>query len=295
MTNTDTNTNPNPDATPAHFFLPDSSFDGQTAFVTGGGTGLGLAVSTRLGRLGANVVCASRDAGHHETLLARGEEEGFAVMSATLDVREPKDVKRVVREAAERFGRIDVLVNNAAGNFLSPAFLLAPKGFATVIDIALNGVFYVSREVGRLMREGGGAIVNISAPYAATGKPGVVHSACAKAGVDAMTKSLAAEWAPHGIRVNAISPGPFHSKGAADRLWPSAEIEDLIRGEIPLGRFAEAEEIAELVCFLASRHTPWITGAIWLADGGWMLPKPLVAGDVKIPRRRAAPSERTDA
>jgi NAD(P)-dependent dehydrogenase (short-subunit alcohol dehydrogenase family) len=205
--------------------LPDGAFQGRCAFVTGGGTGLGLAVSTRMGRLGARIVCASRSPEHHSEILRRGEEHGFDVMARAMDVREPAQIKEVVREAAERFGRIDVLVNNAAGNFVRPSLLLAPKGFATVIDIALNGVFYVTREVAKQMRDGGGTIVNVSAPYASTGKPGVVHSACAKAGVEAMTRTLAAEWASLGIRVNAVSPGPFESKGAAERLWPSPEME----------------------------------------------------------------------
>ncbi|MDF1700148.1 MAG: SDR family oxidoreductase [Planctomycetota bacterium] len=269
--------------------LPAGIFEGQTAFITGAGTGLGLAVATRMGRLGANIVCVSRDTGHHEQLLARGAEEGFEVLSAALDVREPADVKRVVRAACEHFGGIDVLVNNAAGNFVRPAMALAPKGFKAVIDIALNGVFYVSREVGRRMRERGGTIVNISAPYATTGKPHVVHSACAKAGVEAMTRSLAAEWAMYGIRVNAVSPGPFVSEGAGDRLWPSAEMEQQVRDSIPMGRFGTAEEVAELVCLLSSTATPWVTGAVWLADGGWSLPRPMVEGvPERIDRRRRA-------
>jgi NAD(P)-dependent dehydrogenase (short-subunit alcohol dehydrogenase family) len=274
------------DGTP---WLPERLFEGKTAFVTGGGTGLGLAVARRLGGLGANVVCASRDVAHHEGLLEDGRTNGYEVLSQALDVREPHDVKRVVREAAEQFGRIDVLVNNAAGNFVCPTLLLAPKGFKAVIDIALNGVFYVTREVGRIMRDGGGSIVNISAPYATTGKPGVVHSACAKAGVEALTKSLAAEWASLGIRVNAVSPGPFHSRGAADRLWPSEEIEQKILAEIPLGRFGTTEEVGELVCFLASDAAPWITGSVWLADGGWTLPKALVEDMSKVRRRRRDP------
>lgn len=267
--------------------LPDGIFTGQTAFITGAGTGLGLSVATRMGRLGANIVCVSRDTAKHERLKARGAEHGFEVMSAALDVREPAEVKRVVREACERFGRIDVLVNNAAGNFVRPAMALAPKGFKAVIDIALNGVFYVSREVGRRMREGGGTIVNISAPYATTGKPHVVHSACAKAGVEAMTRSLAAEWAAYGIRVNAVSPGPFVSTGAADRLWPSETMEQQVLASIPMGRFGTADEVGELVCMLASKATPWITGAVWVADGGWTLPRPMVE-DVpeRVHRRR---------
>lgn len=269
--------------------LPDGLFAGKTAFVTGGGTGLGLAISTRIGALGGSIVCASRDTAHHEQLLEAGRAQDFDVMSAKLDVREPAEVKRVVREACERFGRIDALVNNAAGNFIRPSLLLAPKGFKAVIDIALNGVFYVSREVGRRMRDGGGTIVNISAPYAGTGKPGVVHSACAKAGVEAMTKSLAAEWAELGIRVNAISPGPFVSRGAADRLWPSEAMEREVLGQIPMGRFGTTDEVAELVCFLASPASPWITGSVWLADGGWSLPQPMVSAEAaKVMRRRPA-------
>ncbi len=260
-------------------------FDGQVALVTGGGTGLGLEISTRLGRSGARVVCLSRDRAHHAELLSRGEREGFEVRSAALDVRDDKAVRRVVRGLAEELGRIDVLVNNAAGNFIRPSLLLAPKAFATVIDIALNGVFYVSREVGRVMqRQGSGAIVNISAPYATTGKPGVVHSACAKAGVEAMTKTLAAEWAEHGIRVNAVSPGPFVSEGAGDRLWPSEELERGVRESIPLGRFGRAAEIAELVVLLASARAAWITGSVLLADGGWSLPGAFAEG--RIDRRR---------
>ncbi len=267
--------------------LSQDAFRGKTALVTGGGTGLGLAVSRALGRLGANVVVASRDVGHHAAILAEGQREGFAVLSTAMDVRAPDQVKRAVRETADRFGGLHVLVNNAAGNFVRPSLRLPPKAFATVIDIALTGVFTCSREAGRVMaRSGGGAIVNVSAPYATTGKPGVVHSACAKAGVEAMTRSLAAEWASLGIRVNAVSPGPFTSEGAADRLWPSEAMEAEVRSQIPLGRFGRAEEVADLIVFLASDAAAWVTGSVLVIDGGWSLPRPMVSGIEKVARRR---------
>ena len=275
-------------AKPTTIPIPAGTFSGKTAFVTGGGTGLGLTVATRLGRLGANIVCASRDTEHHAEIVRRGAEHGFEVLSAAMDQRDAKSVREAFRAADDRFGGVDVLVNNAAGNFLRPSLLLAPKGFATVIDIALNGVFYCSREAALRMKErGGGTIVNVSAPYAATGKPGVVHSACAKAGVESMTRTLAAEWAELGIRVNAVSPGPFFSQGAADRLWPSAEIEAQVLGQIPLGRFGTTEEVADVLCWLASPLAAWVTGAVWVIDGGWTLPEPFAGAESeRIQRKR---------
>ena len=142
------------------------------------------------------------------------------------------------------------------------------------------------------MAEGrGGSIVNVSAPYASTGKPGVVPSACAKAGVESMTRSLAAEWAPHGIRVNAVSPGPFATEGAADRLWPSEAMEEEVRSQIPLGRFGRIEEVADLITWLASDASAWVTGSVVLVDGGWSLPRPMVSGLEKVARRRRKPGE----
>ncbi len=270
-------------------FLPDGLLAGRVALVTGGGTGLGLAISTRLGRLGARVACASRDTGHHRELLERGRREGFDVLSLACDVRDAHAVRRTVRAVVECWGGLDILVNNAAGNFVRPSLALAPRAFDMVLDIALSGVFRASREAGRVMRErGGGAIVNISAPYACTGKPGVIHSACAKAGVETLTRTLAAEWAAWGIRVNALSPGPFRSRGAADRLWPTEELERAVLAQIPLGRFGTVEEVAELACFLASPASAWLTGTVLLADGGWSLPRPLVdPGERGIERRRS--------
>lgn len=281
-------------------FAP-GAFRGKTAFVTGGGTGLGLAVALRIGGLGGRVVVASRDVAHHAALLERGARDGFDVLSLAMDVTRPDEVRRAVRATVDRFGGLDVLVNNAAGNFVRPALRLAPRAFATVTDIALNGVFTCSREAARVMvGQGRGAIVNVSAPYAAAGKPGVVHSACAKAGVESMTRTLAAEWASLGLRVNAVSPGPFQSEGAADRLWPSPEIEEAVRRQIPAGRFGTAAEVADLVVFLASDAAAWVNGAVWVVDGGWSLPASMLegleGGDplAKGVRRRRSPGADAD-
>lgn len=262
-------------------------FRGRTVVVTGAAGGLGAALCHRFGAVGARVVALDSDQRGLDALAPQLARVGIEAMMMRCDVTSERECIAAIAAARARCGGVDVLVNNAAGNFVRPSLLLAPKGFATVIDIALNGVFYCSREAGLLMRERGGAIVNISAPYAATGKPGVVHSACAKAGVESMTRTLAAEWASLGIRVNAVSPGPFVSRGAADRLWPSAEMEEEVRSQIPLGRFGTTEEVAELVCWLASPAASWVTGAVWVADGGWTLPEPLVSAEgLKVRRRR---------
>jgi NAD(P)-dependent dehydrogenase (short-subunit alcohol dehydrogenase family) len=197
--------------------------DGQTALVTGGGTGIGLAIAIALGRLGARVVIASRDPDHLESGLAELRAAGCTASAARVDIRQPDQVDDMVASTVKSLGRIDILVNNAAGNFVCRAEDLSPNGWNAVIGIVLNGSFYASRAVGRHMiaRGGGGSIVSILANYAWTGSPGTIHSASAKAGVMAMTQTLAVEWAPHRIRVNAVAPGPIESPGAAHRFSPS--------------------------------------------------------------------------
>jgi len=271
-------------------FFEDDTFAGMSALVTGGGTGLGLEISRLLARLGAKVAVASRDAGHHEAFLAEAEREGWTALSKVVDVREPFAVRDVFEEVAAEFGGLDILVNNAAGNFVRPALDLPPKGWRAVIDIALTGVFFCSQAAGRIMAEQdkGGVIVNIIAPYAWTGAPGVVHSVTAKAGVLAMTKTLAAEWARKKIRVNAVAPGAFESEGAGQRLWPTEEIYEAIRREIPAKRFASPEEIARSVIYAASPQAEYMTGAVITVDGGMSLGKGL-AGEVEpdaVKRRR---------
>src|SRR5690606_2822672 len=201
------------------------------------------------------------------------EARGIEVATVPVDIRQPDQVDAMVARAIERFGRVDILVNNAAGNFICRAEDLSPNGWNAVIGIVLNGSFYASRAVGRHMiaRGGGGAIVSILANYAWTGSAGTIHSASAKAGVLAMTQTLAVEWAPHGIRVNAVAPGPIESSGAARQLWNTPESVDAITKGVPLGRWGRPLEIADAVAFLASPQSGYITGDVLTVDGGQWL------------------------
>jgi NAD(P)-dependent dehydrogenase (short-subunit alcohol dehydrogenase family) len=247
--------------------------EGQTAIVTGGGTGIGLGVARALGKLGATVALASRSQEHLDAGLAELSRDGSRALSVIVDVRDPAAVDAMVSEVVRQTGRIDILINNAAGNFICRAEDLSPNGWNAVIGIVLNGSFYCSRAVGRHMiaRGGGGSIVSILANYAWTGSAGTIHSASAKAGVMAMTQTLAVEWAPHRIRVNAIAPGPIESTGAARQLWSSPEAWKAIGDNVPLGRWGRPDEIGDAVSFLVSPHAAYITGDVLTVDGGQWL------------------------
>lgn len=247
--------------------------DGQTAIVTGGGTGIGLAIARSLGKLGATVVIASRNQEHRDAGVEALKADGSQAHAVAVDVRDPAAVDAMVATVLDATGRIDILINNAAGNFICRAEDLSPNGWNAVIGIVLNGSFYCSRAVGRHMiaRGGGGSIVSILATYAWTGSAGTIHSASAKAGVMAMTQTLAVEWAPHKIRVNAVAPGPIESPGAAKQLWSSDAAVDAITERVPLKRWGKAEEIADAVSFLVSPYAGYITGDVLTVDGGQWL------------------------
>jgi NAD(P)-dependent dehydrogenase (short-subunit alcohol dehydrogenase family) len=254
-------------------FVPDLLKD-QVAVITGGGTGIGLAIATRLGTLGARIVIASRNPVHLEQGSATLRESGIDALAVQLDVRIPDQVEEMVERTVKHFGGLDLLVNNAAGNFICRAEDLSPNGWNAVIGIVLNGSFYCSRAAGQYMigSKRGGSIVSILANYVWTGSPGTIHSAAAKAGVMSMTQTLAAEWAPHRIRVNAVAPGPIEATpGAAERLWDTPEAVDRITGMIPLKRWGKPEEIANAVAFLAAPQSGFITGEILTVDGGTWL------------------------
>ncbi|HEX6945583.1 MAG TPA: SDR family oxidoreductase [Casimicrobiaceae bacterium] len=251
-------------ATPLH---------GQVAIVTGGGTGIGLAIARRLGELGARLVIGSRSSEHIEHGSAELRHAGFDPLAVQVDVRNPEQVDEMVTRTVRHFGRIDILVNNAAGNFICRSEDLSPNGWNAVIGIVLNGSFYCSRAVGRHMiaRGGGGSIVSILANYVWTGSAGTVHSAAAKAGVMSMTQTLAVEWARHNIRVNAVAPGPIESPGAARQLWDTPEAVQRITDMVPLKRWGKPEDVGNAVGFLVSDQANFITGEILTVDGGaWL-------------------------
>jgi NAD(P)-dependent dehydrogenase (short-subunit alcohol dehydrogenase family) len=247
--------------------------EGQAAIVTGGGTGIGLAIARALGQLGARIVIASRSEEHRAEGQAVLDSDGIESIAVPVDVRDPAQVDAMVSRTIDAFGKIDILINNAAGNFICRAEDLSPNGWNAVIGIVLNGSFYCSRAVGRhlIARQGGGSIVSILANYAWTGSAGTIHSASAKAGVMAMTQTLAAEWGRHGIRVNAVAPGPVVSSGAAKQLWVSEAAVDKITESVPLRRWARTSEIADAVSFLVSPHAGYVTGEVLTVDGGQWL------------------------
>ncbi len=241
--------------------------------ITGGGTGLGKSMARRFGELGANLVITSRKQDILDDTAIELRETGAQVLPITCDVRKPIEVQNVVDRTIEKFKKIDILVNNAAGNFISPTELLSPGGFKVIVDIVLNGTFNFTQAVGKeMIKAKTGTILNIVTTYAWTGSGYVVPSAAAKAGVLAITRSLAVEWAKYGIRHVAIAPGPFPTKGAWKRLAPPGlGIERKMKNRIPLKRFGKHIELANLASYLVSDGASYINGDVITIDGGeWL-------------------------
>lgn len=242
---------------------------GRSIVVTGGGTGLGAEMARRFAQLGARVAVLGRRKDKLDETVASIEAAGGQALAVSCDVRE----FAAVQEAAKKIGPVDGLVNNAAGNFLAAAEDLSSNGFKTVVDIVLNGTFHCTSAFGRAMIESGkgGSIVNIVTTYAWMGSAFVLPSACAKAGVLAMTRSLAVEWATYQIRVNAIAPGPVPTAGAFSRLMPDPSIEEMARNRVPLKRFGTPREIADAATFLLANDSGYVTGDCLTVDGGeWL-------------------------
>jgi NAD(P)-dependent dehydrogenase (short-subunit alcohol dehydrogenase family) len=255
--------------------LRDGALNNKTVIVTGGGTGLGKSMAAYFSKLGANVViCSRRLEVLEDTAKELGNQTGGKVLPIACDVRKTEEIENVMAKAIERFGQVDVLVNNSAGNFISPTERLSYKAVDTVVDIVLRGTYYFTLALGKYWIENKikGTVLNISTTYAWTGSGFVVPSAMAKAGVLAMTKSLAFEWADHGIRLNAIAPGPFPTKGAWDRLFPQELAKKFsFENRIPLQRVGDHQELANLAAYLISDFSAYITGEVITLDGGEVL------------------------
>ncbi len=251
----------------------DDLLQGKVVLITGGGTGLGRAMGRRFVELGAKLAICSR---REDVLKQTAEElstEHNEVFYKSCDVRDPDQVQDLVTAVEEHYGRIDILVNNAAGNFISPTERLSYRAVDAILGIVLHGTFYMTLEVGKrwIGRQQPGTMLNIVTTYATTGSGYVVPSAAAKAGVLALTRSLAVEWAPYGIRQVAIAPGPFPTDGAWSRLSPTPALEEKMMSRIPLGRTGTPEELADLAAFLVSDAAAYINGEVVTIDGGeWL-------------------------
>ena len=252
--------------------LQNDSLKGKTILVTGGGSGLGKSMSTEFLNLGANVVIASRNLDKLEVAAKEMEDEtGGTVLPIQCNVKEYSDVENVLSETIKKFGSLDILINNAAGNFVSPTERLSHRAFDAVVDIVLKGSYNCTLEIGKywIKNKIKGVTLNIVTTYSWTGSGYVVPSACAKAGVLAMTRSLGAEWGKYGIRTNAIAPGPFPTEGAWSRLFPKAfrKFYDPTK-KIPLKRFGDHQELANLASYLVSDYSAYINGEVVTIDGG---------------------------
>jgi NAD(P)-dependent dehydrogenase (short-subunit alcohol dehydrogenase family) len=242
---------------------------GKVAIVTGGGTGIGAGISRALAAHGADLVLASRRRTHLEPLAEELSGAGCEALVAELDVRDREGCDACIAAALDRFGHVDILVNNAAGNFLTRAADLSERGWRAVVEIVLNGTFNMSQAVYAALREaGGGSIVNITTTYVGTGAPFMVHSGAAKAGVMNLTRTLAVEWGRDGIRVNAVAPGLVEDTEGARRLAESIGIVDEYRSMVPLDRLVRVDDVAAAVLFLCSDAASHITGHEIVVDGG---------------------------
>ena len=254
----------------------DNILSDRVAFVTGGGTGITGGVARALAEAGARVALVSRKVEHLQPAADAINANGGKAIPVVADVRHPEDVEKAIAATVEGFGKIDIVVNGAAGNFLCAAEELSPNGFGTVVDIDLKGTFNVCRAAFAELKKNRGQILNISATLHYLGTPMQLHVSAAKAGVDALTRNLAVEWGRYGIRVNAIAPGPIGDTEGMKRLVPEP-IKEKLRQRIPLGRFGEIADIERAAIFLCSEAAGYINGTVMVVDGGhWLAANRLI-------------------
>jgi peroxisomal 2,4-dienoyl-CoA reductase len=243
---------------------------GRVAFVTGGGTGITGGVARAFAEAGAAVALVSRKMDHLQPAADAINQGGAKALAVAADVRQPEEVEKAIAQTVEQFGKIDIVVNGAAGNFLCAAEELSPNGFGTVVDIDTKGTFNVCRGAFAQLKEHRGQILNISATLHYLGTPMQIHVSAAKAGVDALTRNLAVEWGRYGIRVNGIAPGPIEDTEGMKRLVPEP-IKERLRKGIPLGRFGRIADIEKAAVFLCSDAASFINGVTLVVDGGHWL------------------------
>jgi peroxisomal 2,4-dienoyl-CoA reductase len=266
-------------------FRPDL-LAGRVALITGGGTGIGLGIASTLAAAGAELAIASRNPKHLEPAAEQLRSSGAKVTAVEVNIREPDSVARMVDRVVQECGRLDILVNNAAGNFYAPSADLSPNAWRAVVETDLYGTFYCCQAAYPVMKaQGGGRIVSISMTLHYRGWPLMAHATAAKAGVDALTRTLALEWARDRITVNAVAPGPIPTEGVRKAFTPpGTDAPDLFGMEkyaadsIPLGRWGTPADIGQMVTYLASPAGDWITGGIFVVDGGaWLTGGPQAA------------------
>lgn len=241
----------------------------RTVFITGGGSGIGRGICDSLGGLGANIFIASRNAEKLGTAVDELSAAGVTADFMTADVRDHEQVEAAVARCVERFGALDILINNAAGNFSCPTADLSPNGWKTVIDIDLNGTFYCCKAAyPHLRRAQDARIISITTTLARSGWPQAAHAGAAKAGIQSLTNALAVEWAPDGILVNSISPGPIAGTVGVDKLYVETGQQEVMTSRVALKRFGQVDDIADAAVFLCSPAGNYITGAELVVDGG---------------------------
>jgi peroxisomal 2,4-dienoyl-CoA reductase len=252
---------------------------GRTALITGGGTGICRGIALAFAALGCNVAITSRRQEHLDPTVEELKRLDVKAIGLSGDVRKPDDVRRVVEQTANTLSRLDILLNGAAGNFVCLAENLSPNGFGTVVDIDLKGTFNVSRAAYPFLKERGGVVLNISATLQLLGTMGQSHASAAKAGIDALTRALAVEWGPSGIRVNGLAPGPVEGTEGVKRLTTNRS-RAMIQEYCPLGRMGTIDEVASAAVFLCSDASAFITGATLVIDGGlWLRSARALAAD----------------
>ncbi len=255
--------------------MKENSLQGKTILVTGGGTGLGKSMATYFSELGANVIISSRKMEVlQQSAIEISSQTGNEVFPISVDISDHHSVDNLLKESLAKFSKVDVLLNNAAANFISPTERLSPRAFDKIVDIVLKGTYYSTLAFGKywIKEKIEGNILNIITTYAWTGSGYVVPSAVSKGGILALTRSLAVEWAKYGIRLNAIAPGPFPTKGAWERLVPGNLASKInLADKVPLKRTGEHQELANLAAFLISDFAAYITGEVVTIDGGeWL-------------------------